>query len=111
MNNEPWYSVKCVFEHKDMARMEGATVYEERVVVLRADDFDDAIARGEVEAIEYASQNDYAFYTGFISAYHLPAKKITDRTEVYSLMRESPLDSETFLDRFHDDGNERTQRQ
>ena len=109
MNNEPWYSVKCVFAHDRLAEKEGTTFYEERVVVLYATSLDDAILRGEAEAHNYASMNSSARYTGFINTYHLPAEELTDKTEVYSLMRESNLDVEAFLDRYHDDGTERTQ--
>jgi len=42
MAEREWYSVKCIFEHDDLAKEADATVYEERVIVLRATDFEDA---------------------------------------------------------------------
>lgn len=108
-DKEPWYSVKSVFEHPRRARAEGATLYEERVVVLRARSLNDAIARGEEEALRYVGDDETVRYTGFISAFHLSSPRLTDGTEVYSLMRESSLSPDSYLDRFHDDGAERSQ--
>jgi hypothetical protein len=35
MNHREWYSVKGIFEHNDLAHKAEATVYEERIVILR----------------------------------------------------------------------------
>ena len=40
----------------------------------------------------------------------LNGTEIKTGVEVYSLMRESSLDTDAFLDRYYDDGSERTQR-
>lgn len=66
--------------------------------------------QGEDEAREYESISDSSIrYAGFISAYHTGMRELSNRMEVYSLMRESMLSREEFLDRYHDDGDERTQ--
>ena len=104
-----WHSVKCVFRHEDLPQQEGQVVYEERIVLLRAHDLNEAIALGEAEAEVYSNQLDGVRYTGFISAFHLLDTESTTGVEVYSLMRVSPLDTDAFLDRYYDDGTERTQ--
>ena len=111
MNNREWHSVKCIFEHNDLAHEAEATVYEERVVILRAIDLDDAITQGEAEAQEYVADigNDSISYTGFISAYRTGESELRDKMEVYSLMRETTLSRKEFLTRYYDDGTERTQ--
>ena len=38
------------------------------------------------------------------------ADEIDDLSEVYSILRDSDLEAEAFLDRYYDDGSERTQR-
>ena len=104
-------SVKCVFEHNDLARGAEATVYEERVVILRAVSFNDAIEQGEAEAQEYVAGigDDSVCYAGFISAYSTGEDELADKMEVYSLMRETTLSRELFLTHYYDDGTERTQ--
>ena len=109
MKDEPWYSVKCIFEHSNRNVIEGMTVYEERIIVLLANDLDDAIARGEIEAREYASSLDNVRYVEFACAYHLYRRELIDQTEVYSIMRESDLDHDAFINHYYDDGSERTQ--
>lgn len=99
-----WVGVRCVFR----STFEGNQVYEERVTLWRAEDMDTAIARAEAEAAEYAGDVD-ADYTGLAQAYLL-ADPVVDGSEVFSLMRISPLDVEDYLDRHFDTGTER-QRQ
>ena len=108
-NNEPWYSVKCIFIHDELSGDNGEVMYEERIVVLKAGSLDEAIALGETEALEYAEGDGTVHYAGFISAYHLFEKELADGAEVYSLMRLSNLNKEAFIDRYHDDGTERTE--
>lgn len=104
--NEPWYGAKCVFLHMGLS---DGPVYEERVVLVKAKDLDEAIERGEKEAEEYAGNLDDCTYTGFINVFHIFGNKITEGTEVYSLMRSSDLETDEYLDHFYDTGEERTQ--
>ncbi len=112
MEEREWYGVKCIFEHDGLTQEAEATLYEERVVILRATNFDDATAQGEAEAQQYCSAigNDSIRYTGFISAYRTADTELTEPMEVYSLMRETTLPREDFITRFYDDGSERTQQ-
>ena len=109
-----WYAAMCIFEHKDVPPLETvatsarATVYEERIVLLRAESFDAAIAAAEAEAEEYAKQNG-ARYVGYIMTYQLFDEVIGEGTEVYSLMRSSSLSVNEFLNHYHDDGTEHSQ--
>src|SRR5882724_9356878 len=90
-NEEPWYGAKCVFLHVNIASCPGQ-VYEERVVLVRANDFDEAIRLAEIEANNYAGDDEDCTFTGFMNVFHIYDKKIGDGTEVYSLMRTSDLD-------------------
>lgn len=102
-----WFSVRCLFrtvpKHAELR-----FVYEERIVVLRAFDLDDAIRRAEQEAKKYApAAGTSTRYTGYSMAYAFDADdRIGDATEVFSLLRDSDLDLDDYLDRFHDTGNE-----
>ncbi len=107
--DQPWYAVKCLFKHDNMkVNAEDATVYEERIVLIKEYDFDKAIEKAEIEAREYANNIAGCEYVGFANGFHLFDKKVTNGTEIYSLMRESKLSVDDYLDSFYDDGNERT---
>lgn len=105
-----WYSCKGVFRHDNLSPKKGKKVYEERVVLLRARNFDEAIELGEKEAEEYAQSLDGVKYMGFISVYRLFEKRLRHKAEVYSIMRENKMSKKEFLDRYYDDGTERTQK-
>ena len=109
MNNPEWYSAKTVCKHQRVEDGTSKTVFEERVVLLQARDFDDAIAQGEAEAQEYCRGITNLTYTGYINVYRLFEATVSHGTEVFSLMRESNLSDSDYLDHFFDDGNERNQ--
>lgn len=108
-NPEPWYAVRCVFRWKSpKAERPGCLVYEERIVLVRADSFEEAHQRGEAEAREYAADGDMELLD-HSEVFHLFDRKITDRTEVFSNLRESPLPPEEYVQRYFSTGDERTQ--
>lgn len=103
-----WFSVRCVFAVPTAAPASGegeAMTYEERVTLWRASGFDAAIALAEQEAHDYADDVE-ALYLGLAQAYRL-AEPPGHGTEVFSLMRDSDLDTEDYLDAFFDTGEER----
>lgn len=107
MNDEPWYGAKCVFRHSDLKNESGG-MYEERVILLKAESGDEAIERAEKEANEYAQNLEGCSYLGYVNVFHIYDETIGDRTEVYSLMRSSKLSDEQYLDSFYDTGLQRT---
>ena len=104
MSQEPWYAAKCVFRHTTLPAEGGGFVYEERVVLVHAASVDDAIATAEDEAQSYG--NDGIEYLGFLDVYHLTAEALSDRSELYSLMRSSKLSPGEYLNAFYDTGAE-----
>ena len=96
----PWYSVRCVFQ----TRSGDGFSYEERVTLWQSDGIDEAIAMAEIEAGGHAEATR-AEYTGMAQAYWLPAPPSTG-TQVFSLVRESELESDDYLDQFFDTGRE-----
>src|SRR5262245_39167084 len=109
MNQKEWYGARTVYKHiKDMSSSSSFHLYEERVIVIQALSFDDAIIEAEKEAREYAGENSEIKYLEFVNVFKLFADKIENRTEVYSLMRENNLDENGYLDRFFDTGFEKT---
>jgi hypothetical protein len=104
MTDEPWYGVRLVYRVTFASRH----AYEERVLIVRAEDFDSAIARAE-----QISRDDYEdesiIYTKYAIAFHIFDEN-GDGIEVFSLIRESDLDVDDYLNRFHDTGKERVGR-
>lgn len=106
MNIELWYSIKCIFRHLDSGKKSSNSfIYEERIVLIRAESDDEAIVLAEKNAIEYAKETDCE-YLNFATSFHLFEENVVSFTEVYSEMRGSNLESNEYLDYFYDTGCE-----
>jgi len=85
--------------------------YEERILIVRADDADSAISRAErISRENYES--DSTVYTDYAMAFHIfdeSGDALGEGVEVFSLIRKSDLDVDDYLDRFHDTGDECSQ--
>jgi hypothetical protein len=102
-NFEPWYGVRLVYRLTGGSRQ----AYEERVVIVRAESGDDAIAQVECLSKEYESETTE--YVGCAMAFNIfdeTGPALGPGTEVFSLIRCSELKPSDYLDRFHDTGNE-----
>jgi hypothetical protein len=95
-----WFGVRCVF------RWSQPPTYEERITIWEAESLDDAIVKAETEALAYAKRLD-SEYLQIAQAYWIGPAKPTNGSEVYSLMRDSDLDADDYLDTFYDTGQER----
>ena len=103
MDRPGWYGVRCVFRWSD----EDGRLYEENITVWRAASFDEAIAKAETEALEYAAACE-GRYLDFAQAYFIDDdESITEGSEVFSLMRTSDLGPDDYLTRHFDTGSER----
>jgi hypothetical protein len=98
-----WYAVRSVFDSGTATEH----VYEERITLWQAATFDDALARAEAEAVEYAEFAGVTYVTGFAQAYPLADAPPRDGTEVFSLIRDSALPPRSYVDRFFATGQER----
>jgi hypothetical protein len=74
-----WYGVKCLFEHRGLAEEPGRRVYEERVIVVLASSFDEAIVRADAEAAEYIRARGE--YLGFCDVYCTGSATLGDGSE------------------------------
>jgi hypothetical protein len=96
-----WFSVRCLFRFPNGS---GGT-YEERITLWRAAGFADAVKLAEAEAADFAAGTG-AEYIGLAQAYALDDEP-THGSEIFSLMRDSDLGSEGYLNMFFDTGDER----
>lgn len=104
MNPEPWYGVRLVYRLTFSAE----PAYEERILIVRAANSDDAIARAEgISRDNYESET--TVYTEYAMAFNIideDGDSLGDGVEVFSLIRNSELEAAEYLDRFHDTGAE-----
>ena len=103
----PSYSVRCIFEWPPRDRMVLAHLYEERITLWKAAGIDEAIELAEAEAEKYASENGFQ-YLEFAQAFWLFSEVDADGIEVFSLLRESNMAAEHYLNIFQDTGYERS---
>jgi hypothetical protein len=102
-----WFSVRCVFALGCPPEGRGQT-YEERITVWRTSSADEAIVLAEAEALQYATEIEESprTYLGLAQAYHL-FDEPGHGAEVFSLIRDSSLEPDEYLDTFFDTGSER----
>ena len=99
-----WYGVRTVYEHLNREE-DGERLYEERVVLIRAESSDEALRKAEEEARAYTNEGiRYLGYASLFEMFDVPG----ENAEVYSLMRGDRLEPSLYLDRFFDTGRERT---
>jgi hypothetical protein len=102
---EPWYAAKMIFGwYRDSGKRK---CYEERIVLLKATDFENAIEQAEKESERYcrewSDEDSRIRYEGLLDVYHLFMPTVGHGTEIYSRVRRSPLEPKEYLDRYYDD--------
>src|SRR5262245_33956163 len=100
MSNKSWYAAKCIFLHAETKRGP-RQMYEERIVLLKARSFDEAIDRAEKEAEEYCRDLDGCTYAGYVDAFLLYDERIGDGTEIFSSMCSSDLKPKEYLNQYY----------
>lgn len=100
-----WYGVRCVFRWNDREHRP----YEERITLWRAASAAQAIELAEREGRDYARDNRFE-QLNFAQAYSLSEDRITQGTEVFSLLRDSDLKPDAYLDNYFDTGGEHQAR-
>jgi len=97
--DEPWFAVKCLFSHPSRASDAEKALYEERITLWRVSSWDEAFRLAEAEAQEYASSDNCIFHFT-TDAFHLFDESVGHGTEVWSTMRGSGMDPETYKQTF-----------
>ena len=98
--------MRCLFRHKRSDVTHGHNLFEERVVIVQARSFDEAMEAAERDAADY-SDPPAVEYLGFAQAYEMAAEPTLQPIEVFSLMRESALEPDPYIDTFFATGTER----
>jgi hypothetical protein len=99
------FSVRCIFKWSPIAGQTLKNLYEERITLWHADSLEQAIEFAESEAAEYADES--CEFLGLSQAYAIFELIQANGIEVFSLLRESDLEPEDYLNSFFDSGLER----
>lgn len=108
MNSIDSYSVRCIFLWAPRADQKAKYLYEERITLWRAESIDHAIELAEEEAEAYATDGDAFLH--FLQAYALYDEILASGVEAFSLLRESDLEPDAYIDAFFDTGAERERK-
>jgi hypothetical protein len=100
MDKSEWFAVRTVIRHRS------PRVYEERITLWQAGDFEEAARLAETESQEYAAALGDVEPLSLSQAYQLSDPPGPGK-EVFSLMRESSLPPEQYVSTFFDTGTER----
>lgn len=100
------FAVRCLFRTRNLDFNTLENLYEERITVWRANNADDAMDRAIAEAHDYANKPGFS-YLGLCQSFWMFTEIDADGVEVFSLLRESDLDADTYLDTFFSNGDER----
>jgi len=99
-NRDTWFAIKCIFRHPDI-KIGPRQWYEERIILVKSDNDENAMDKGEKEAKQYAKGcSDGCEFTGHVEAWHLFDDKIEDLTEIYFDKHLSNLSSEKYIKRY-----------
>ena len=97
-----WFGVRCLFQWPQQG------CYEERITIWQASSFEDAIRKAEFEATEYADTHAL-LYLGLAQGFWMVGEDVTEGSEVFSLLRQSDLGVDAYLEEYFDTGTERQQ--
>ena len=102
--NEPaWYGVRTIVRFPVPP-----STYEERITLWWATSLDDAMVQAEEEGLVYCDELD-GEWCGLVQAFLIGTEPIESGSEVFSLMRNSDLGPDEYLDIHFDTGTERQQ--
>lgn len=106
-NMTNFFTAKSIYRHIDQeVSDENSVLYEERMVLIESDSFDNALIEAEREAIAYAEQFENVTFAGYIDLYELNVRSLSPGSEFYSLIRRCPLEIDDYIDKFYDTGAE-----
>ncbi|MGZ0707299.1 DUF4288 domain-containing protein [Coraliomargarita sp. W4R53] len=98
-NNQPWFAVRCLFSHPKGEKDGDGTLYEERITLWKCDEWQDAYIKAEQEAKEYEKESNCIFIRA-TDSFHLFDEELKEGTEVWSTMRGSFLNADTYENTF-----------
>ncbi|MEO7098583.1 MAG: hypothetical protein ABI162_04420 [Luteolibacter sp.] len=87
--------MRCLFSHPTRAKDDDGHLYEERVTLWKCGNLDEAYRLARIEAETYAKEAD-AIFIDTTDAFHLFDAECGHGSEVWSVMRGSHFDAQTY---------------
>ena len=97
MPSTDWYSVRSIFRRDTTEDGKPRRSFEERAVLFRAESFEAALAKGEVEARRYAADLKGGKMLDHLVAYHIHGDELREGDEIWSCIRDLDTTDEAFL--------------
>ena len=88
-----WFGIRSLYQFGVTSK--GLNVFEERVVVFKATSFEEAHKKAELEADEYAKDNDFELHSEQVG-YKQDGDVLIDGYEVWSELYESNISLDKF---------------
>jgi hypothetical protein len=107
---EYFFSAKCVFRAEMIEDGQPVSVFEERIIFVKACEFDEAFDKAEKAGGKYAGKNQTEKNkTTFLACVgiFIVQDPVEDGVEVFSMLRESNMPSENYLKLHYQTGSER----
>ncbi len=82
-----WYGVRTLYRWEPNGDDIAQTAHEERVCIVRALSFEEAIAKGTLLAERYASEQAFITRVSEVVAFHIHDGPLADGDEVWSCIR------------------------
>lgn len=102
MAYQSWFGVRSLFRSDRTDNGQPCRAFEERVVLFRAESFEEALAKGEAEAKEYAAGGSPTKVLDHIVAFSIHDDEIGEGVEVWSCIRGLDISDEEFVRRFYE---------
>jgi hypothetical protein len=101
MQEQQWYSVRSVFRSDRVVDGRPERLFEERVVVFRASNSEEALSKGTAEAQRHSATETHPTMLDHIVAFALWEEELCEGEEVWSCLRQSGDSDKQFLDRVY----------
>ena len=102
---EHFFSAKCIFRSELIEDGKFVSIFEERIVLVRGFELDEAFDKAEQEAKKYAAENKSAFLA--CVGVYIVQDPIEDGAEVFSVLRESNTSNDDYLKTYYQTHSER----
>jgi len=96
-----WYAIKCIFEVPAREEL-GKHLYEERVLLWKAESFEEAFEFAKKEAKEYEKEAEGISFIGRSDAYEIDHDIIGHGSELWSHQRGSNFEPHNYVRTFID---------
>jgi hypothetical protein len=103
------YGVRCIFACPKEDFNTLTYLYEERITVWTTNDIDAVLDHAIDEAKSYAEENKFT-YAGIAQAFWMFTEIDVNGIEVFSLLRESDLETDVYVSSFFSNGHERQKK-